>query len=136
MSLSDVQKYIWFKNDINNFKFSCTWFYKRLWIRNVLYIMSGRVFLVQLFISETLLTLSNNAEKCLWFRFVWLVVHLSIRQCVQTLLLFKYREIYICCSYVMQNGPYWKWSTWRKGFVYRDTQKFSDTLRPICEKIL
>ena len=58
MIYSDVQKYICYKNGVNSFNFSCTGSHKRLLICYVLCLeMIGRVFLVELFVFQTTLTL-------------------------------------------------------------------------------
>ena len=51
MSHSDMQKYIFYKNAINSFKFLCTGSHERLWIRYVLSLeMTRRSFLNELYI--------------------------------------------------------------------------------------
>ena len=74
-----MQKYIFYKNGIDSFSFSCTRSHKILWIHNILQIeMTGRECLIELLslLFFTLLKLSNKVKKCLCS--VCLFVRLSV----------------------------------------------------------
>ena len=70
-----MQKYISYKNGYSSFDISCTGSPKKLQIHFVLFLeMTGRVFLIELSVFGTSLTLFNKVEKHLCIQFVSLSV--------------------------------------------------------------
>ena len=66
MSHSDVEKYVYYKNNMNSFNFSCTGSYKRMWIYYILHLeKTRRVLLVELCVVLPLSMHSYKVENCL-----------------------------------------------------------------------
>ena len=88
------------------------------------------VILKKIFLKKnSFLTLSNKVKNCLCIRFVCLSVYLSVcarsnsRKYPSNVLKFKY------VTHIWYRMNRIENDTWGKVFIYRNTQKFSNTLR-------